>query len=168
MTPWFVAIVNGKPDFRIADKDKLRRALEEKLCWICGEHLDVGVFVTMPSCAVLRLVPEPPSHRECALEAIKTCPYLLGRERRSDGSLNMHDMKNPGASMLWTTKHWKAERGLIWIGEPLKVEWFCQGREATRREVKDAIESRIAFLETFATPELVGRGLQTVESMLPA
>src|SRR5258706_13105104 len=61
--PFFVAYVNGKPDFRIADDEKRVRSVKERLCWICGEKLGRYLaFTIVPMCAITRPSAEPPMH----------------------------------------------------------------------------------------------------------
>jgi hypothetical protein len=38
--PWFVAWIDGKPEFRVADSSKLRIAIRDRKCWVCGQRLD--------------------------------------------------------------------------------------------------------------------------------
>ena len=37
--PWFVAWVNGEPEFRAMDADKWKRAVRDSRCWVCGGSL---------------------------------------------------------------------------------------------------------------------------------
>lgn len=53
--PWFVAWVDGKPEFRAADQRKLVIAIQEKRCWVCGEPLGrFMTFVVGPMCGLNR------------------------------------------------------------------------------------------------------------------
>lgn len=36
--PWFVAWIEGKPEFRAMDADKFRRAIREKRCWVSRQR----------------------------------------------------------------------------------------------------------------------------------
>src|SRR5690242_16765548 len=79
--PWFVADVDGVPDFRIVDARKFKPALEQRLCWLCGKPLGAYLaFPIGPMCAVNRVNSEPPSHRECAQWALQACPFLTQKE----------------------------------------------------------------------------------------
>ena len=76
--PWFVAWYDGKPDFRVVDVKKMKRALSEHLCWICGGHIDDAfVFVRGAAPVSNRIALEPPSHRACAEFAVRACPFML-------------------------------------------------------------------------------------------
>src|SRR5262245_39698608 len=66
--PWFVAYVDGVPDFRIVDTPKIGVAWNKQRCWICGGQLGRYLaFAIGPMCAVNRVSSEPPSHLECAM-----------------------------------------------------------------------------------------------------
>jgi hypothetical protein len=79
--PWFVAWVDGKPDFRVQEAGKQRLAIERGLCWVNHDGI------------------------------------------------------------------------LLDIGEPRKVEWYAEGREATRAEVLASIQSGTPFLRELAVEE---------------
>ena len=75
--PWFVAWQDGKPEFRAMDGDKFRRAVKEKLCWVCGARLGVHMtFVAGPMCGINRTASEPPCHADCAVWSATNCPFL--------------------------------------------------------------------------------------------
>ncbi len=165
--PWFVANVNGLPDFRVADPDKLVMAVKRKLCWLCGEPIGVHmVFVLGPMCSVNRTSAEPPCHLECADYAVRACPFLtkpgmrrnekdLPEESQEPGGTMIK--RNPGVTGLWITKSYKVFRApggaLFQIGDPERVLWFAQGRTATRAEVEASIESGMPILLKVAEDE---------------
>jgi len=177
--PWFVAwfrdgkTVNpgyGEPDFRVVDTPKLGRAVKERLCWVCGERLGRHLaFVIGPMCAVNRINSEPPSHRECALFSMRGCPFLSRpRMRRNEKDMPAGTVdaagqpidRNPGVMALWTTTGYKpfsAELGnpgvLFQLGDPERVEWFAEGRAATRVEVDAALSSGLPTLRAIAETE---------------
>ncbi len=165
--PWFVAWIDGVPDFRVIGPDKIATALVDGLCWVCGTRLQlmVGTFVIGPMCAVNRNTAEPPCHDACARYAAEACPFLTRpRMRRRENGLppgtrepaGVMLRRNPGVTLLWTTNRfdiWFPEPGgspLITLGDPLKVEWLREGRPATRREVTDAIGSGLPDLREAA------------------
>src|ERR1700722_8284381 len=75
--PYFVGWVDGKPDFRLADPEKLAVCYRHRRCWLCGEPLGKFLaFVIGPMCAINRNTAEPPSHYDCALYACIACPFL--------------------------------------------------------------------------------------------
>lgn len=55
--PWFVdrkaPLHNGGPDFRIMDAKRLKVAIREHRCWVCGWIIrGYGTFVAGPMCGV--------------------------------------------------------------------------------------------------------------------
>jgi hypothetical protein len=179
VVPWFVAWLDGKPEFRAMDRAKFTRAIKEKLCWTCGEKLGVHyTFVAGPMCGINRTNSEPPNHRDCAQWSARNCPFLSNPRmvRREEGlpaevreNMAGHGIKrNPGVTMLWHTREYdvfdtgKAFHGkpsgeyLITMGEPESIEWLCCGRFATREEVIESIESGLPNLENVARLEKGG------------
>src|SRR5258708_39459955 len=75
--PWFVAWVDGVPDFRVIGPDKIVQAVKRNLCWLCGQPKGIHhAFVIGPMCAINRTISEPSSHLECAQFAAVACPFL--------------------------------------------------------------------------------------------
>jgi len=161
--PFFVAQVDGKYDFRVADPKKFVRCVKEKLCWVCGEPLGrFKTFVIGPMCAVNRTTAEPPVHLDCAQWSARNCPFLsnpnIVRNERNlvgDDPAGIMIKRNPGVVLLWTTTSYSIfndGRGgrLIKIGEPLTVEWYAKGRFATRAEVSHSIDTGLPLLMNYA------------------
>lgn len=155
------------------DPQKFVRAIREKLCWVCGQRLGVYVcFVAGPMCGVNRTSSEPPSHLECAKWSAENCPFLTNPRmvRREDEQLNNDRLRenaagialtrNPGVAMLWVTRQFevfRTEKGpLIQMGEPERVEWFCEGRLATRGEVEASVAGGLPSLMAIAAQERGG------------
>ena len=165
--PWFVAEIDGKYDFRIIGKHKLIDAIKQNKCWICGEKL--GAYLAFPigsMCAINRTISEPPSHTECAEWSIKACPFLAQRqEHRRKTNLpekikepgGIAIARQPGVTCLWVTSKYEvfnAMSGLLFkIGEPLQIKWFREGRQATREEVLESINSGYPILQEMAMKE---------------
>lgn len=161
--PWFVAWDNGLPEFRAMDGVKWRRAVQERLCWVCGERLGGWLtFVIGPMCGINRTTAEPPCHSECAIWSARNCPFLARPHmvRREDEVINastrdesagMPILRNPGVTLLWTTRSYTVfndgkGKPLIQIGPPSAVEWYSQGRHATRAEVAHSVETGLPVL----------------------
>jgi hypothetical protein len=172
--PWFVAWIDGKPEFRAMDGRKLVNAIAKKLCWVCGQKLGTYMcFVAGPMCGINRTSAEPPSHLECGRWSAINCPFLSSPRmvRREDEVCNnqtirengagMAITRNPGVAMLWVTREYELfddGRGgkLIQMGEPQSVEWYACGRLATRAEVMASIDSGLPNLEALARQEQGG------------
>jgi len=159
--PWFVHWEDGVPDFRVIGSGRIMEAVRYRKCWVCGEKL--GKFVTFvigPMCVINRISSEPPSHRDCAQFAAKACPFLTRpRMKRNEHELpdgyeeaaGMMIRRNPGVAVVWTTLGYgvlQVEGGVLFrVGEPLELEWYAQGRAASRQEILHSIETGLPFLE---------------------
>lgn len=169
--PWFVDWIDGKPEFRAMDGRKWKRAIYEHLCWVCGEKLGRNmVFVAGPMCGINRTSSEPPSHYDCAKWSAINCPFLNNPRmvRREDELINNQSLRdaapgcaiarNPGVAMLWITRSFELfpdgqGKQLITMGEPERVEWYREGREATRAEVQESIDTGLPNLMAIAAQE---------------
>jgi hypothetical protein len=157
--PWFVdkaaPYINGNPDFRIMDGAHLKLAIREKRCWVCGMKLGAGAFAFLagPMCGVNRTTAEPPSHIECAQWSAVACPFMSHPKRVRDvrdlppGQMaGVGILRNPGVAMVWVCdayETWRPPNGgvLFELGEPSRVEWVREGREATRGEIMESVET---------------------------
>jgi hypothetical protein len=167
--PWFVAWLDGQPDFRIIAPGRIGTALNRKLCWVCGtpfQRQEDRAFVIGPMCAVNRVSAEPPSHRDCGVFSARFCPFLstpqmVRREKHAPSCAvvpaGISIRRNPGVGLVWVTgyKSWKTfsdgDGGTLFnIGEPLEALWFARGREATRAEVLASVDSGLPILREMA------------------
>jgi hypothetical protein len=164
--PYFVPIVDGKPEFRGMDGEKLGLCVRLKRCWLCGQPLGVRMtFPIGPMCTVNRNIAEPPSHHGCAEYGAMACPFLTQpRMRRNEKDMpeghiaGVGLMRNPGVVCLWTTRDYKVHRApnggvLFRIGDPEKVEYFAEGRKATRDEILHSMETGLPLLRKIAEDE---------------
>jgi len=154
-----VANGQGTPDFRVVGPGKVQKAVKHELCWICGAPLAHSpiVFCIGPMCACNAVSSDGPGHSDCMHYAVQACPFLTKpRMRRNEKSLpeqtceapGLPLKRNPGVALLWFTDqtHYSADVGLYDLGRPLWVEWWCEGRPATRAEVLASIESGLPLL----------------------
>jgi hypothetical protein len=163
--PWFVAWIDGKPEFRVADAKKIMQAVVGNLCWVCGSPLGRYLaFVVGPMCAVNRISAEPPSHLECAEFSVRAClflvrPHMRRRERGlpAEAAAPPGHMirRNPGVTLIWVTRVFKPTRvdGGGWLyqmGAPTSLLSFAEGRAATEDEVLASIESGLPLLREAA------------------
>jgi len=153
--PFFVTWINGVPEFRATDPRRWSRAIAERLCWVCGDRRGkYQTFVLGPMCTITRTTSEPPCHHDCATWAARNCPFLVRPHmiRREDAftasctSAGEPLFRNPGVVALWTTTTLRLfddgrGRKLIEVGDPVHVEWFAEGRAATRGEILASIDS---------------------------
>lgn len=181
--PFFVGYVGGKPEFRMADRNKLIACILQKLCWVCGQRLKApSVFIIGPMCMFNRISAEPPVHEECALWSVKGCPFMakpnmVRREHEKIAALGgpgagMMITRNPGVMVLWKTRayHTIKDRGsyLFKIGEPITVEFWREGRLATRDEVMESIRTGLPLLRQAGMPkEVEEHRMRSIEPLLP-
>lgn len=158
--PYFVAWVDGKPDHRIADPVKQVICIKQRRCWICGEPLGRYLaFLIGPMCCINRISSEPPAHRDCAVYAATACPFLTRpRMHRREAGIctgvvdppGGFEKRNPGVIALWITTTYSLFKAapasggagvLFDLGEPHLIEWWCEGRAATREEIDASVEA---------------------------
>jgi hypothetical protein len=170
--PWFVDRKapqrDGGPDFRVMDRDRLKLAIRERRCWVCGGRITgpEATFVAGPMCGINRTSAEPPSHLDCARWSVQACPFLSQPKRIRDdrdlpGGLSQAGIgirRNPGVTLLWTTDQWKTWRpqagGLLFeMGAPKAVEWWREGRAAKRAEVLESVATGLPLLLAEAAKE---------------
>lgn len=199
--PWFVEWLKdgapaaigepgAEPDFRLMSEARLEEAWRFSRCWVCGQPLGALVAFTIgPMCAVNRLSAEPPSHLECSLYSVRACPLLsrpharrreagLPPEAKEAGGIMIR--RNPGVTLVWTTRRSSARRRrvangvLFHVGDPKSVMWFREGRLATREEVREALDSgypelaKHAKLEGARAELELGRQFERTLELLPA
>lgn len=163
--PWFVAVIDGVPDFRVIRRGGIQEALKFKLCFLCGETLGSwAAFVLGPMCAVNRTAPEPPSHRDCAQYAARACPFLANpKMKRRPNNLPEDHVdpagisipRNPGVALVWVTRDWYVYPDpngmpLFDIGTPNQTYWYAEGRDATRDEILESIDTGMPILRKAA------------------
>lgn len=168
--PWFVAWVNGKPEFRVADGEKQQLAISNHQCWICGKAIQHRpTFVVGTTSMINRCHGEPPCHYECAVFSAKACPFLTRpkaqrREANLPGGTTTGGVaieRNPGCCVLWVCRS-KAEaysifrhgRGLLWsLPDPSSLEFFAEARTATRDEVLRSLDEGKLLLRAEAVKD---------------
>jgi hypothetical protein len=173
--PWFVPWVDGPdgvpvPEFRAADARKRDAAIRQRRCWVCGRGLGAPggavAFVVGPMCTVNRVSAEPPAHMDCAAFSARACPFLSKphMRRRSDDlpadrvgpETGVMIRRNPGCCAVWVARVYQAFRApnsdgsvgvLFDIGSaPERVDWYAEGRAATRAEVEESVRTGVPLL----------------------
>jgi hypothetical protein len=159
-TPWFVSYVDGEPEFRAVDPRKIHYADKHGLCWICGRPFagSLRSFTIGPMCAVNRVSPEPPQHKDCARFAAVSCPFLsrpmAKRRPINEGgykaTAGIMIERNPGVTLVWDTRSYRTMREgdglLFFLGPPVSWSWYAEGREATRDEIMESIRTGLPLL----------------------
>jgi hypothetical protein len=166
--PWFVAWIDGVPDFRVIGPGKIHDALRCSLCWTCGRGFRPGedrAWVIGPMCLVNLVSAEPPSHLDCATFSSRNCPFLTTpnmtrRDRHmpedAEHPAGIMIRRNPGVALVLVTgyRDWRAEtegRGFLFrLGTPKRALWYAEGRDATRAEVLASIDSGLPLLRELA------------------
>lgn len=161
VVPAFVQWVKDEPEFRAMNPQHFLRCVRERLCWICGQILKGSAnnpFVVGPMCTVNRISAEPPSHVECARYSAMVCPFLSRpqMDRRRNDDIAIRDApgimikRNPGVVALWFARDYMTfniDHGMLFsMGAPSGVEWYREGRAATRAEVAEAYDSGIPVI----------------------
>lgn len=170
--PWFVAFIDGQPDFRVIGPGRMETAVRFGNCWVCGQPVGrYKAFVIGPMCGVNRVSAEPPSHRDCAVYSAQACPFLATptmRRRETGLPEDRVDpaggfiQRNPGVALVWVSTNpsriWLPDGLLFNVGDPVEALWFAHGRSATRAEVLASIDSGMPLLraEAEADPDPVG------------
>lgn len=160
--PWFVEWIDDEPDFRVARTEAVTDGIRFGACWLCGRRVGVHkAFTVGPMCGVNRITAEPPSHRECARYAVQVCPHLIRPDMRRRPTTDIEGgtkpiggemiLRNPGVTLIWVTRSFEVlpdDKGgaVIEMGPAVRVEWWREGRAATRAEVLDSLESGLPIL----------------------
>ena len=165
--PFFVPYFDGKPEFRGFDPDKMSICVRHLRCWLCGEPLGKFMaFVIGPMCAVNRVSAEPPSHYDCTYYGVQACPFLSQPKMRRNEKDMPEDTRppagimlkrNPGVTLIWVTRNYKpfkANGGALFkVGDPQRVEFYAEGRRATRAEIMASIDSGMPILRGMANED---------------
>lgn len=163
--PWFC--VQDPIDFRVIRRRGFELAHTKRLCWICGtpRYEKRLAFVVGPMCVVTGTNSEPPAHPACARFAALACPFLANpRARRNDKELpEDHQQaagnpipRNPGVAAVLHTDRYKLFGDgmggvLVEMGKPSSVDWYREGRPATRDEVQHSVTTGLPILSQDAT-----------------
>lgn len=169
--PWFVKWIDGKPDFRVLDDEKFKKSVRFNLCHVCGNKLGRHrSFIGGPMATLQRISGEPPMHLDCALFAVKACPFML-MPRSKRRTANLPDEltgitppgieivdENPGISCIWTCSLYtiNRDRGVFEFRSLVSEHWFTEGREATQDEITAALnDARQKLAERLSKPSEV-------------
>ena len=169
--PPFVKHIDGEPDFRAVDMSYVVQAERNKLCFVCGlPRGSESVFVCGPLSFTNRVCIEPSMHARCARYSAQACPFITkpNMQRRDTSDLADHMpppmlalqvRDNPGCYALAFTRGHRLD--ILPNGMPLwnfgpslyAVEWWQEGRLATRAEVREVFNYSPEEIEDFAKRE---------------
>ena len=89
--------IDGKPDFRVMDSERVQQCAEEKLCAICGHRLgEFAFFIGGPLSKANHLFADPAMHERCADFASRTCPFVSGDRHE----YSTRAVKNAGRAVI--------------------------------------------------------------------
>lgn len=168
--PWFVTqkTNEGHWDFVNITPERMLEALKFEKCWVSGQKLGrYRAFCIGPMCAINRTAGDPPVTKEIALWSVKVCPFMsrpMARraahnedqvaEPGTAGIDGIGILRNPGVTGIWISKNSEYQRGRgFYLGDPVEVSWWREGRPATRAEVLLSVNSGIHHLEGMAKRE---------------
>tara|TARA_R110001592_G_scaffold47952_2_gene151505 strand:- start:508 stop:1020 length:513 start_codon:yes stop_codon:yes gene_type:complete len=101
--PFFAAVIKGKPDFRVLDEDKWLKAVQGRLCSVCGAGLGKQVaFVGGPRSMASGFFTDAGMHPECAEYALQVCPYLAAPKF---GHIETHPSVEAGEARIIAAMH---------------------------------------------------------------
>ena len=166
--PWFVTNKTeaGLWDFVNVERSRALGAMRFEKCWVSGQKLGrYKAFCIGPMCAISRTAGDPPTRKDIALWSVQVCPFMSRpRARRAArnedqqiegaGVDGVDIMRNPGVTGVWVTSNSEYQRGRgFYLGDPIEVTWWAEGRPATRDEVLASVDSGIHHLEKVARDE---------------
>lgn len=141
----FLAMVgaDGVPDFKVTDMDRWVLCVKEKLCAICGEHLDYWVwYIGGTSCAEQGIYHDLAMHEECAFYSASACPFLAhGRDYAKDpkppaGRTLVSTLEIKKADVLYASKRRRDQVEIVQYGSGLVVK---TGPEVERVQIYPAV-----------------------------
>lgn len=143
--PVFFTVSNhdGKPDFSLIDPHKVIECARFHKCGVCGQKMGAMVcFIGGEQAAEAQTYADAPMHRDCALAALKLCPYLFSTERQRAKNYRAEVADSPGfieekpkAVILYTCKQYQLrvyqETGdmVFHAGTAYQMERFEYGEE---------------------------------------
>lgn len=166
--PWFVTLKTpeGHWDFINIERERADEAIRFEKCWVSGQKLGrYKAFCIGPMCAINRTAGDPPVTHEIAKWSVKVCPFMsrpMARRAAKNEDAEIEGagvggigiMRNPGVTGIWVTLNSEFQRGRgFYLGDPVEVTWWREGRPATRDEVLASVNSGIHKLEKLARDE---------------
>jgi hypothetical protein len=166
--PWFVTkkTDEGLWDFVGIERSRMIEAIRFEKCWVSGHTLGkFKAFCIGPMCAINRTAGDPPTRKDIALWSVQVCPFMsrprARRAARNEDQVSegagidgVGILRNPGVTGVWVTTNSEYQRGRgFYLGDPVEMTWWAEGRPATRDEVLASVDSGIHHLEKLAEEE---------------
>jgi hypothetical protein len=136
---------DGQPDFKVVHEANRIKALEERLCHLCGKPLGkLMVLIGGPLSVQNRMFMDGPMDPECAEYAAKVCPYLANpnhghsnaapkHSKEDDTTIIVHEdipKGRPARMAMYYTNGYDPVRVpqmdnaiLIQAWAPIKIDW---------------------------------------------
>lgn len=100
--PYFVSEINGKPEFRFLDHNRLQMIINRKVCHICGKKLpdNLFYFIAGPMGLENRISTDAGMHLLCAEFSLRACPHLFlqkAERRLNDPMAKIFTANNPNS-----------------------------------------------------------------------
>lgn len=137
--PYTAYCVNGEPDFRTVNAQRIADCMENRKCGLCGQRLGLKMyFFGGELCNKNRMFLDPPMHRECIDFAVKVCPYIslsskeynMRKPFRENVEINPHVSTAKGRQAIFTSSGYRLynHEGSIYFHSNvfIKVEWLDQ------------------------------------------
>jgi len=123
--PYTAAVINGRPDFKVLNPERVARCIRNRLCGLCGQGLGREVtFVGGPKSARGRIYTDPAVHEDCAVYAAQACPHLARDKGYADGGGGVAEY-----AVLYVTTGWQAVANALIPHAPLRLRKFVHGAE---------------------------------------
>lgn len=146
--PYSALYVNGKPDFTQVDPSRWVRLFKIKGCGVCGSPITGRLFfVGGPMCATNRLFFDHPMHEDCAVYALRVCPFLalpkMAYRKREDEGVevlaSVSDRK-PEIFMMGKARAYdvtmNGSEPLLYAAPWESLRWWRAGVEIAEEEAK--------------------------------
>ncbi|HMH92898.1 MAG TPA: hypothetical protein VK586_17660, partial [Streptosporangiaceae bacterium] len=129
--PWFVAEVNGVPDFRVIKTGAIEGALYMRLCWVCGvpfQRQEDRAFTVGPMSMVNRVSAEPPAHRDCAVYSATACFAGETRFWTRNGLATLAETVGTTQEVLTKSRHGRVGGGGGGVWREAEIRAFGEQR----------------------------------------
>src|SRR5688572_9421849 len=145
--PFFAPTIEGKKSFAVSDSSKRLKCAKHRLYWIRGKRLRLLIaFVGGPCCVEIHAYSDGPMHVDCAIYAVKVCPWMALPEYKKrmfehlGDSDSVIEPKKPDMNAVCITNGFKVTTGKNWVFIPftiLDIQWWKDGVRQEKFTSKD-------------------------------